>query len=77
MQKTLKLSKKNVSIPSMDEKNFIPGNFSWRVLVETWDASCFKKGLLEKQESVPNTCDILPLKKIFFQNITDVFFKYF
>ena len=33
-------------------------NFSWRVAAETWDASCFKKGLLEK-----NTCAILPLKK--------------
>ena len=32
------------------------------------DASCFKKGLLEKQQSVPNTCNISPLKKIFFQN---------
>ena len=28
-------------------KNFIPCNFSWRVSAETWDASCFKKGLLE------------------------------
>ena len=35
---------------------------------ETWDASCVKKGLLEKQQSVPNTYDILPLKKMFYQN---------
>ena len=35
-----------------------------------------KKGLLEKQLGVPNTCDILPLKKTFFQNLTDAFFKY-
>ena len=33
-------------------------------------------GLLEKQESVPNTCEISSLKKIFFQNLTDAFFKY-
>ena len=32
-----------------------------------------KKDLLVKQQSVPNTCDILPLKKIFFQNLTDAF----
>ena len=55
-------------------KNFIPWNFSWRVSAETWDASCFKIGLLEKQQSVPNTCDISLLKKIFFQNLTDAFF---
>ena len=44
--------------PGWMRKNFIPRNFSWRVAAETWDASCFKKGLLEK-----NTCAILPLKK--------------
>ena len=31
-------------------KNFIPGNFSWSVAAETWDATCFKKCLLEKQQ---------------------------
>ena len=35
-----------------------------------------KKGILEKQQSVPNTCDKLPLKKIFYKNLTDAFFKY-
>ena len=35
-----------------------------------------KKGLLEKQQSVPNTCDKFPLKKIFCQNLTDAFFQY-
>ena len=29
-------------------KNFIPGNFSWRVAAETWDAK--EKGWLEKQQ---------------------------
>ena len=57
-------------------KNFIPGNFRWRVSTETWDASFFKKSWLEKQQIVPNTCNVLPLKKIFFQNFTDAFFKY-
>ena len=54
----------------MDEKKLHTGNFSWSVAAETWDASCFKKGLLEKQQSVPNTCAILPLEKIFYQNLT-------
>ena len=74
-QKTLKPSKKMFQCPGWMRKNFIPGNFSWRVAAETWDASCFKKGLLEKQQSVPNTCAILPLKKIFYQNLTDTFFQ--
>ena len=57
-------------------KNFIPGNFSWSIAAETWDASCFKKGLLEKQQSVPNTCAILPLKKILYQNFIKTFLKF-
>ena len=57
-------------MPRMDEKKLHTGNFSWSVAAETWDASCFKKGLLEKQQSVPNTCAILPLEKIFYQNLT-------
>ena len=73
MQKTLKPSKRMFLFPGWMRKNFIPWNFSWRVLVETWDAS--KKGLLKKQHSVPNTCNISPLEKIFFQNL-DAFFKY-
>ena len=51
-------------------KNFIHWNFSWSIAAETWDASCLKKGLLEKPQSVQNTCTILPLKKIFYQNLT-------
>ena len=62
--------------PGWMRKNFISRNFSWRVATETWDASCFKKGLLEKQQSVSNTCAILPLKKIFYQNLIEAFFKY-
>ena len=75
-QKTLKPSKKIFQFPGWMRKNFIPWNFSWMVSAEKWDASCFKKGLLEKQQSVPNTCDISPLKKIFIQNSSDAFFKY-
>ena len=57
-------------------KIFIPGNFSWSVAAEAWDASSFKKGLLEKQQSVLSTCPILSLKKMFYQNLTDAFLKY-
>ena len=74
-QKTLKPSKKMFQFPRWMRKNFIPRNFSWRVSVETWDASFFKKDLLEKQQSVPNTCDILPLKKIFFSELNRYIFQ--
>ena len=70
-QKTLKSSKKMFQSPGWMRKNFKPWNFSWRVSAETWDASCFKNGRMEKQQSVPNT-----LKEIFFQNLTDAFFNY-
>ena len=76
-QKTLKPSKKTFQFPGWMRKQFIPGNFSWKVSKETWDASCFKTGLLEKQQNVPNICNISPFKKIFFQNLTNPFFKYF
>ena len=66
MQKTLKPSNNCFNSQDGWEKT-IPGNFSGKVSAETWDASSFKKGLLEKQQNVPNTCDILPLKKIFFR----------
>ena len=49
-QKTLKPSKKMFQCPGWMRKIFIPGNFSWEVVAETWDASCFKKSLLEKQQ---------------------------
>ena len=34
-----------------------------------------KKKVDWKNNSVPNTCAILPLKKIFYQNLTDTFFQ--
>ena len=53
--------------PGWLRKNFIPGNFSWRVAAETWDASYFKKGLVEKQQCSKYLRHIV-LKKIFHQN---------
>ena len=35
----------------------------------------FQKRYNGKQQSVPNTCNILPLKKIIFQNLTDAFLQ--
>ena len=46
--------------PGWMRKNFIPGNSSWRV-----SGRNMRWKLL--QNCVPNTCDISPLKKIFFQ----------
>ena len=77
LRKTLlNLLKKMFQCLGWMRKNFIPGNFSWSVAAETWDASCFKKGLLEKRQNVPNTCTILHWKKYFFrtQQLTDEFF---
>ena len=74
-QQTLKPSKKKFQFPRWMKKNFIPENFSWRVSAETWDASCFKKGLLGKQQSVLNTCDILPLKNILFSELNRCVFQ--
>ena len=59
-QKILKPSKKMFQFPGWKRKNFIPRNFSSKISAETFDASCFKKGLLEKQQSAPNTCDSPP-----------------
>ena len=42
--------KRMLQSPGWIRKNVIPRNFSWRVCAEIWDASCFKKGLLEKQQ---------------------------
>ena len=51
-------------------KKCFKGNFSWSIAAETWDASCFKKGLLEEPQTVPNTCAILSWQQIFYQNLT-------
>ena len=64
-QKTLKPSKKMFQFPGWMRKNFIPVNFSWRVSTETWDASCFKKGLLEKQQCSKHLQHITIEKDIF------------
>ena len=47
--KNFKTFQKVFRCPGWMRKNFIPGN-CWRVATETWDASCFKKGLLEKRQ---------------------------
>ena len=75
-QKTLKPSEKNVSIPRMDEKKLHASEFRLKGISGNMRCKLLQKDLMEKQLSVPNTCNILSLKKIFFQNLTDAFFKY-
>ena len=70
-QKTLKPAQKMFQFLGWMRKNFILGNFRWRLQVETWDAGCFQKKVYRK-----NICDISPLKNIFFQKLTYGFFKY-
>ena len=74
--KNSKTFQKNVWIPRMDGKKLytrelhlkgIDGNMRCKLLQ--------KKGLLEKQLGVPNTCDILPLKKIFFSELNWCIFQ--
>ena len=63
MQKKIKTFQKNVSIPRMDGKKI--QTLEFQQIHEMQVAS--KKGLLEKQQNVPNTWNISPLKKIFFR----------
>ena len=79
-QKTLKPSKKNVSTPSMDEKKLHTREFQLKGSEMRWDASCFKKGLLEKQHCFKHLRyiaiekDILSeLNRCIFSNISKVY----
>ena len=68
-QKTLKPSKKMFQFPGWMRKNFIDRNFSWRVLMETWDASWFKKGLLEKQQECSKNLWHIATEKYIFSGL--------
>ena len=70
--KNFKTFQKNVSISRMDEKKLHTREFQLNCI-----AGNMRCKLLQKRSTgKTNTCDILPLKKIFFQNLTDAFFKY-
>ena len=75
MQKTLNLPK-NVSKSKMDEKKLHTREFQLKGSSGNMRCKLLQKGLLEKQQSVPNTCAILPLKKIFYQHLTDFHFAF-
>ena len=47
-----------VSIPRMDEKKLHTQEFQLKTIDGNMRYKLFKKGLLGKQQSVPNTCDI-------------------
>ena len=63
-QKTLKSSKKNVSMPRMVEKKLHTREFQLKGRKHEMQATS-KKGLVEKQQSVPNTYAIFPSKRYF------------
>ena len=70
----LKPSKKCFSSQDGWEKSSYPGisaeGYRWKHEMQVASKKSYWK------TSVPNICNILPLKKIFFQNLTDAFFKY-
>ena len=71
MQKTFKPSKKKMfKCLGWMRKIFTTGNISWRTAAENVSS----KKVYLKNNSVPNTCLTLPLKKIFCQSLTDAFY---
>ena len=76
LRKSFETFQKNVSIPRMDEKKLHTLEFPMKIISRSMRCNFLQKGQAEKQQGVPNTCDISPLKKIVFQNLTDAFFKY-
>ena len=75
MQKTLKPSKKMFQFPGWMTKNFIDRNFSWRVLMETWDASWFKEGLLEKEQECSKNLSHIATEKYIFSGLNRSIFQ--
>ena len=69
-KKLLNLPKKMFKWLGWMRKIFTPGNFSWRTAAENVSS----KKVYLKNNSVPNTCLTLPLKKIFCQSLTDAFY---
>ena len=60
-----KTMQKNVLIPRMDEKKLHTWEFQLKGISKTWDASCFKKGLLERQQCPKHLWHITIEKDIF------------
>ena len=68
-QNTFKPSEKNVSMPRMDEKKLHTWKFQLKHSSRNMGCKLLQKRFTGKT-SVQNTCTILPLKKIFYQNLT-------
>ena len=66
-QKTLKLSKNNVSMPRMDEKKLHAREFQLKGSGGNMRGKLLQKRFFGKEQSVLNTCAILPLKDILSQ----------
>ena len=62
--------------PGWMKKNFIPRNFSWRVAPEIWDASCFIKVLLEKQQECSKHLGHIAIEKDIVSELNECIFKY-
>ena len=60
-QKTLKSSKKHLSTSRMNEKKLHTWEFQLKGIGGNMKFKLLQKGILEKLQSVPNTCNILPL----------------
>ena len=60
-----KTMQKNVLIPRMDEKKLHTWEFQLKGISKTWDASCFKKDLLERQQCPKHLWHITIEKDIF------------
>ena len=76
-KKTLKPSKQNETFqfPGWMRKNFIARNISWRVSAETWDASCYKKGLLEKKQQCSKLLRHIAIEKDTFSGLNWCIFQ--
>ena len=60
-------------MPRMDEKKLHTQEFQLKGSGGNMRCKLLQKGFTG---SVPKTCAILPLKKIFYQNLTDAFLRY-
>ena len=74
-QKTLKPSK-NVSMPRMDKKNLHTQEFQLKGSCKNMRCKLLQKRFIGKTTECSKHLRQSPLKKIFYQNLTDAIFKY-
>ena len=74
--KTLKPSKKNVSIPRMDEKKLHSQEFLLKGITENTRCKLLQKRSAGKTTGFQTLVVTSAIKKVFSQNLTSAFFKY-